>query len=101
MDRSGTYALVTGAGSGIGEATALKLAAEGAKVAVVGHSRDTAERTARRITDTGGSAFPLAAEPVDPQQVTALFEGIAGRWPRLDVLVANAGTTASGRRSMS
>jgi NAD(P)-dependent dehydrogenase (short-subunit alcohol dehydrogenase family) len=91
MDRSGTYALVTGAGSGIGEATALKLAAEGAKVAVVGHSRDSAERTAARIADAGGSAFPLAAELADPRQVSALFDGIARRWPRLDVLVANAG----------
>ena len=91
MDRTGTYALVTGAGSGIGEATALKLAGEGAKVAVVGHSRDSAERTARRISDAGGSAFPLAAELADPRQVSTLFDGIAARWPRLDVVVANAG----------
>ena len=91
MDRTGTYALVTGAGSGIGEATALKLAGEGAKVAVVGHSRDSAERTARRISDAGGSAFPLAAELADPRPVSTLFDGIAARWPRLDVVVANAG----------
>jgi NAD(P)-dependent dehydrogenase (short-subunit alcohol dehydrogenase family) len=91
MDRSGTYALVTGAGSGIGEATALGLAAEGAEVAVVGHSLDSAERTAGKIVEAGGSAWPLAAELADPDEVTALYEELAGRWPRLDVLVANAG----------
>lgn len=84
-------ALVTGAGSGIGQATALRLAERGAAVAVVGHSLHSAERTAARITAAGGKAEPFAAEVSEPDAVADLFARVADLWPKLDVLVANAG----------
>lgn len=66
MDFTDRVALVTGAGSGIGRATAVRLAERGAAVAVVGHSIDSAERTAAVITAAGGTAEPFAAEVSEP-----------------------------------
>lgn len=91
MDFTDRHALVTGAGSGIGRATATRLARLGAAVAVVGHSQDSAAEVAAEITAGGGTAIPLAAELSEPEAVAGLFAEVARRWPRLDVVVANAG----------
>ncbi len=85
------YALVTGAGSGIGRAAAVQVAKLGAEVGVVGHSMDSAEEVTAEITKAGGRALPLAAELSDADQVAALFEDLRQHWPKLDLLVANAG----------
>lgn len=85
------YALVTGAGSGIGRAAAAQLAKLGAEVGVVGHSMDSAEEVTTEITEAGGRAVPLAAELSDADEVARLFEQVSDHFPKLDVLVANAG----------
>ncbi|HOC12403.1 MAG TPA: SDR family NAD(P)-dependent oxidoreductase [Propionicimonas sp.] len=91
MDFTGKVALVTGAGSGIGEACAVRLAELGAEVAVVGHSLDSAAAVVEQIRTRGGAAEPFAAEVSDADAVERLFEQVGRRWNKLHVVVANAG----------
>ena len=86
-----TSAIVTGAGSGIGRAVALRLAAEGARVAVVDIDRETAEETRTLISEAGGTAVALQADVSSP---TAVRDAVAAAkdWGGVpDVLVNNAG----------
>ncbi|MDO7907110.1 SDR family NAD(P)-dependent oxidoreductase [Paenibacillus sp. JX-17] len=84
-------ALVTGAGSGIGKAAALRLAAEGAKVAVVDLHIDTAMETKTEIEQQAGQAIAIQANVSDPEQIQAAFQQVIDQWGQLDVVFANAG----------
>ncbi|WAL62716.1 3-oxoacyl-[acyl-carrier-protein] reductase [Thermocoleostomius sinensis] len=85
-------ALVTGASRGIGRATALALAAEGAKVVVNYASSNTAaDAVVQEIMAMGGDAIALQADVAQSDQVDALFNAVMEKWGRLDVLVNNAG----------
>jgi 3-oxoacyl-[acyl-carrier protein] reductase len=91
---TGKVALVTGGGTGIGRATSLALAAEGAAVAVnYSRSRGEAEETAAAITARGGRAITVACDVSDERAVTAMVARVTGELGRLDILVNNAGTT--------
>lgn len=92
----GTVALVTGASSGIGEATALALAAEGATVAVAARRRDRLEKLAERITGAGGDALVLETDVTDEGQAKAMVEQTVAELGRLDTLVNNAGVMLLG-----
>ena len=83
-------ALVTGATTGIGQATAVRLAAEGAVVAVNHLPGQDAEGTLRRIAEADGHGFPVVADMRDPEQVTAMVHDVAERAGRLDYVVSNA-----------
>lgn len=89
----GEVALVTGAGGGIGAATAALFAAEGARVVVVDITVTAAEATAAAITADGGEAVGVAADVTDEAQVEAAVAVAIDRWGRLDVAHNNAGTS--------
>jgi NADP-dependent 3-hydroxy acid dehydrogenase YdfG len=89
-------ALVTGASSGIGEATALALAEEGAKVAVVARRHDRLTKLADRIEGEGGKAHPIEADISDHGKVEALMAETAGTLGGLHILINNAGLMLLG-----
>jgi NAD(P)-dependent dehydrogenase (short-subunit alcohol dehydrogenase family) len=86
----GKAALVTGAATGIGQATAVRLAAEGALVAVNHRPGQDPDGTLEQIAAAGGEGFGAPADMRDPAQVTAMVADVAGRGGRLDYVVSNA-----------
>jgi NADP-dependent 3-hydroxy acid dehydrogenase YdfG len=92
----GTVALVTGASSGIGEATALHLAGVGAAVALVARRGDRLEALASRIRDQAGTALVVEADVTEEPQASAAVARCVSKLGRLDVLVNNAGMMLLG-----
>ena len=84
------FALVTGAGSGIGRAVALALAADGWHVALAGRRREALEQTGEQSADPART-IAVPTDVRDHAAVAALFEAVAARWGRLDLLFNNAG----------
>jgi 3-oxoacyl-[acyl-carrier protein] reductase len=84
-------ALITGAAQGIGAATAARLAAGGAKVAVADVNADAANATAQAIVADGGQAIGLACDVTDRDQVTAAVDAVVEQFGALHILVNNAG----------
>jgi NADP-dependent 3-hydroxy acid dehydrogenase YdfG len=92
----GTVALVTGASSGIGEATALALAGEGATVAIAARRHDRLEALAARIGEAGGRALVCEADLMREDGPAALVERVVAELGRIDTLVNNAGVMLLG-----
>ena len=84
-------AIVTGAGSGIGEAIAVDLAALGASVVLAARTRPSLERVAARITDAGGTAHVAPTDVTDRAAVDQLVAATEERFSTLDILINNAG----------
>ncbi|HEX8914849.1 MAG TPA: SDR family NAD(P)-dependent oxidoreductase [Humisphaera sp.] len=91
MILSGKVAIVTGAGSGIGKAAAVRFAKEGAKVGALSHTPDEVTKTAEEIKRAGGEAVPLVADVGDPAAIRRATDELAAKYGRLDVVFANAG----------
>jgi NAD(P)-dependent dehydrogenase (short-subunit alcohol dehydrogenase family) len=91
MQLSGRVAIVTGAGSGIGRASAVFLARQGAKVGLVARSLEDLEEVAAEIRGFGGEALPLEADVSRPDQVERAIEALVAAYGRLDIAFANAG----------
>jgi NADP-dependent 3-hydroxy acid dehydrogenase YdfG len=92
----GTAALVTGASSGIGAATAAALAAQGAAVALAARRKDRLEALAAGIRDQGGTALVLESDITDEQQATDAVARTVAELGRLDTLINNAGVMLLG-----
>jgi NADP-dependent 3-hydroxy acid dehydrogenase YdfG len=88
---SGTAALVTGASSGIGAATARALAADGAAVALVARRADRLDEIKTDIESAGGTAVAVPADVTDAEQIAAAVQRIVSELGRLDTVVNNAG----------
>jgi NADP-dependent 3-hydroxy acid dehydrogenase YdfG len=95
-DLNGTVALVTGASSGIGEATAQALAERGAAVTLVARRRERLEELAARIKDQGGTALVIEADVSHVHQAQEAVERTVSELGRLDTLVNNAGVMLLG-----
>lgn len=96
MRLQGKVAVVTGGGSGIGQATAVRFAAEGASVGVLDLVPEAAEQTVALIDTDGGVARALAADVSDAGQVTGAVDALAAEFGRIDVLYNNAGVDSRG-----
>jgi NAD(P)-dependent dehydrogenase (short-subunit alcohol dehydrogenase family) len=92
----GKVAVVTGAGSGIGAASAERFAVEGARVLVADIREGKAEETVRAITADGGEALAFGVDVARPESVQAMIEHCVARFGRIDVLYNNAGTLRPG-----
>ena len=86
-------AVVTGAAQGIGQATALRLASEGARVAVVDVDAERAAPVVQQIESTGGQAAAFGCDVSAREQVDATVEAVITRFGQVDILVNNAGIT--------
>jgi NADP-dependent 3-hydroxy acid dehydrogenase YdfG len=93
---SGCVALVTGASSGIGQATAAELASLGAQVVVVARRMDRLDELVARIEDAGGKASAIAADITDEATAQRVVTQTVELYGRLDILVNNAGVMLLG-----
>ena len=84
-------AIITGAGQGIGQATAMKFAREGARVAVCDINRASVDDTVATILANGGEALGYTIDVTDKASIAKMVEGVMGAWGRIDTLVNNAG----------
>jgi NADP-dependent 3-hydroxy acid dehydrogenase YdfG len=92
----GTVALITGASSGIGEATAVALTGQGAAVAVAARRKDRLDELVSRIASDGGRALAIEADVTSQEQAVATVERVVSELGRLDTLVNNAGVMLLG-----
>ncbi len=84
-------ALVTGAGSGIGRASAIALARDGMAVGVLGHTPEENQETVEAIKAQGGTALSLSADVTSPEEIDEAISTLLAAHGRLDAVVANAG----------
>ncbi|HEU5015952.1 MAG TPA: SDR family NAD(P)-dependent oxidoreductase [Roseiflexaceae bacterium] len=91
MQLDGKVALITGAGSGIGEAAAYTLARHGAKIGALGHTEDELKETVAQIKRDGGEATALVADISSADEMQRAVQQLVDQYGRLDVVFANAG----------
>ena len=91
MRLAGKVSIITGAGRGIGQATALKFAREGALVVVCDLDQDSIDQTVSAVRAAGGEAVGFLVDVTSAASIRAMVEGVVQRYGRIDVLVNNAG----------
>ncbi|CAN5629441.1 SDR family NAD(P)-dependent oxidoreductase [soil metagenome] len=95
MSLQGRVAVITGGGSGIGRATALRFARDGAKIAVVGRTKDALKESAGEIERAGGEGLVVEADISKPDQMRSAMEKVVSQWGRIDAVFANAGVNGT------
>ena len=93
----GKVAVITGATEGIGRATALKLAQEGAKVAICARGQEKLDKTAAEIKKIGAEVLTVSADMSKAADIERFMKAVIERYGRIDILVNNAGTSARGK----
>jgi NAD(P)-dependent dehydrogenase (short-subunit alcohol dehydrogenase family) len=93
----GKVAVVTGGTEGIGRATALKLAQEGARIAICARRAELLDKAADEIRKTGAEVLAVAADMSKAADIERFMKAVIERFGRLDILVNNAGTSARGK----
>ncbi|WLR52221.1 3-oxoacyl-[acyl-carrier-protein] reductase [Bacillus tianshenii] len=96
MRLEGKVAIITGGGQGIGEATAKKFIAEGAKVVVVDINEENINRTVEALQAQGGEAEGMVVDVTNGEQVDRMVQKTVEKYGKLDIVVNNAGITADG-----
>lgn len=91
QELAGRVALITGAGSGIGAASAKLFGQQGAKVAALGRTEDELQQTVEAINQAGGEAIAILADISKPDDMQRAVSQVQERWGRLDIVFANAG----------
>lgn len=91
MQLTGKVAFITGAGSGIGEAAALLLAKEGAKIAALDHKQENSEKIVAKIKQAGGMAIAIAADISQPDLMQQAIQKTIDQFGYIDIVFANAG----------
>src|SRR5581483_11789076 len=91
MRLAGKVSVITGAGSGIGQATAVLFAREGARVVAADIKRESAEATVRIAREAGGEAMAVEVDVSDAARVRSMIERTLESYGRLDIVVNNAG----------
>ena len=89
--------LVTGAGRGIGQATAVKFAKEGAKVVAVGTSLESLKETEQLVKDAGAEVLCYGADVTKRDLIQEMVDDVVAKWGKIDVLINNAGITADNQ----
>jgi 3-oxoacyl-[acyl-carrier protein] reductase len=84
-------AIITGAGQGIGLATAVKFASEGAKVAVCDINRKSVDHAVRLVAESAAETVGFVVDVTDKESIGRMVEGVMAKWGRIDTLVNNAG----------
>jgi 3-oxoacyl-[acyl-carrier protein] reductase len=92
----GKVAIVTGGTQGIGKATALRLAQEGANVAICARSKEDVERVGAEIAKTGAQALAIQADMSKVEDIERFMKAVVDKFGRIDILVNNAGTSMRG-----
>ena len=91
MSLSGKVCVVTGGGSGIGEAVALQLASEGANVVTVGRTLQKVENVSNQIKNNGGNSTPFSVDVSDAEKVNSMISNVLNDFGKIDILVNSAG----------
>ena len=92
----GEVAVVTGGSEGIGAATAVRLALEGAKVAICARRREPLDKVAAAIRARSGEVFVQPADMSKPDEIERFVKAVVDRYERIDILVNNAGSSIRG-----
>ena len=89
--------IITGSAQGIKQATAVKFAAEGAKVVICDINEKAVQETVQKIQQSGGEAVGFAVDVTNTEKINAMVKGVMDKWGRIDVLVNNAGIIQDGQ----
>jgi NAD(P)-dependent dehydrogenase (short-subunit alcohol dehydrogenase family) len=98
MSFKGRVAVITGGGSGIGRATALKFAGDGARIAVVGRTEEELQEAVDEIQQAGGEGLVAVADISEPDEMKSVMDRIVSQWGRIDTVFANAGVNGTWAR---